>query len=247
MTSHLIFGCTSRGGKLPDFISNHDPFPENVRTSIIVRGGGLISEIYEDIKSKIESIPLNEGNNIIVVFCAGLCDLTTKVKHDFGTEITYTRESSNFNNIIPDLTAIQSELFDRDIPVIFTCIPPASISKYRDFNFIKFDAHTLQYRLRKSLFSDGDIAEAQKKIEQDVKIINDQIVQLNFQKGMSNIRWDKPITKHRTYIKNNKRKKSSKFCYDFMYDGVHPDDYLSFVWYSDMCTTLRYYLLELSN
>lgn len=164
MTTHLIFGCTSRGGKLSNYISNHYLFAENVRTSIIVRCGGLISEIYEDVKSKIQSIPLNEGNNIIVVFCAGLCDLTTKVKHDFGTEITYTRESSNFNNIIPDLTAIQSELFDREIPVIFTCIPPASISKYRDFNISKFDAHTQQYRLRKSLFSDGHIAEAQKKL-----------------------------------------------------------------------------------
>ena len=39
-----------------------------------------------------------------------------------------------------------------------------------------------------------------KKLEQDVMIINDQIVELNFQKGMSNIRSDKPITKHKTYI-----------------------------------------------
>ena len=123
MTSHLIFGCTSRGGKLSDYISNHYPFPNNIRTSIIVRGGGLISEIYKDVKSKIYSISLNGGDNIIVVLCAGLCDLTTKVKHDFGAEITYSRESGNFNNIIPELTAIQGELFNREIPVIFTSIP----------------------------------------------------------------------------------------------------------------------------
>ena len=92
--------------------------------------------------------------------------------------------------------------------------PPASISKYRDFNFNRFDAHTQQYRLTKSLFSDRDIAETPKKLQQDVMIINDQIVELNFQQGMSNIRWDKPITKHRTYINNNKRRKSSKYCYD---------------------------------
>jgi hypothetical protein len=120
MTSYLIFGCTSRGGKLSDYISNHYPFPNNIRTSSIVRGGGLISEIYKDVKSKIDSISLNEGDNIIVVFCAGLCDLATKVKHDFGAEITYSRESSNCNHIIPELTAIQSELFKREIPVICT-------------------------------------------------------------------------------------------------------------------------------
>lgn len=187
------------------------------------------------------------ATTLLLFFCAGLCDLTTKVKHDFGAEITYSRESSNFNIIIPELTAIQGELFNREIPVIFTSIPPASISKYRDFNFNRFDAHTQQYRLTKSLFSDRDIAETPKKLQQDVMIINDQIVELNFQQGMSNIRWDKPITKHRTYIKNNKRRKSSKFCYDSMYDGVHPDDYLSVVWYSSMCTTLLHYLLELSN
>ena len=231
MTSHLIFGCTSRGGKLSDYISNYYLFPNYVRTSIIVKGGGLISEIYKDVKSKIDSISLNEDDNIIVVFCAGLCDLTTKVKHDFGAEITYSRESSNFNNIIPELTAIQGELFNREIPVIFTSIPPGSISKYRDFNFNKFYTHTQQYRLTKSLFSDRDITEAQKKLEQNVMIINDQIVELNFQQGMSNIRCNKPITKHRTYINNNKRRKFSKFCYDSMYDGVHPDDYLSVVWY----------------
>jgi hypothetical protein len=200
-----------------------------------------------DVKSQIDSISLNEGDNIIIVFCAGLCDLTTKVKHDFGAEITYSRESSNFNHIIPELTAIQSELFKREIPVICTSIPHASISIYRDFNFNRFDAHTQQYRLTKSLFSNRDIAEASKKLEQDVMIINDQIIELNFQQGMSNTRWDKPIIKHRTYMKNNKRRKSSKFCYDSMYDGVHPDDYLSVVWYSSMCTTLLHYLLELSN
>ena len=197
-----------------------------------------------DVKSKIDSISLNEGDNIIIVFCAGLCDLTTNVKHDFGAEITYSRESSNCNHIIPELTAIQSELFKREIPVICTI---CSISKYRDFNFNKLDAHPQQYRLTKSLFSDRDIAEAQRKLEQDVMIINDQIVELNFQQGMSNIRCDKPITKHGTYINNNKRRKSSKYCYDSMYDGVHPDDYLSVVWYSSMCTTLLHYLLELSN
>ena len=148
----------------------------------------LITEIYKDVKSKIDYITLNEGDNIMVVFCAGLCDLTTKVKHDFGADITYSRESSNFNHIIPELTAIQSELFNREIPVMCTSIPPASISKYRDFNFNKFDARTQQYRLTKSLFSDRDIAEAQKKLQQDVMIINDQIVELNFQQGMSNIR-----------------------------------------------------------
>ena len=96
--------------------------------------------------------------------------MTSKLTHDFGTELVYDREASN-PNIIELYKAIQDELFNKyNTPVIFTSIVPASVIKYRDFNFNKFDNFKNKYRLTQSLFSDSDLVEQQKNMEEDVML-----------------------------------------------------------------------------
>ena len=54
----------------------NSPFPENVVTTIKTRRGGLIDDIYSDVKSVVVSYPHTKK---VVIFTAGLCDLTTKL------------------------------------------------------------------------------------------------------------------------------------------------------------------------
>ena len=71
-----------------------------------------------------------------------------------------------------------------------------------------------------------------KNLENDIRLINDQIQALNVSNGMPNIRLDKPLQKTKIFNKGSTSKNIVKFCYNDLYDGVHADDFLSQWWYS---------------
>jgi hypothetical protein len=168
--------------------------------------------------------------------------MTKKVSHDFGTEICSFREKSNFCHIIQEYQQIQRELQAMNIPVIFSSIAPASIDKYREFNLHKYDTRKHSYRLLKSIYTDTDIEMQQKNLENDIRLINDQIQALNVSNGMPNIRLDKPLQKTKIFNKGSKSKKIVNFCYNDLFDGVHADDFLSQWWYSCICTTALHFV-----
>jgi len=82
-----------------------------------------------------------------------------------------------------------------------------------------------------------------KNLENDIRLINDQIQALNVSNGMPNIRLDKPLQKTKIFNKGSKSKTIVKFCYNDLYDGVHADAFLSQWWYSCIiCTTALHFL-----
>ena len=145
MSNYLIFGATSRGANLYDFIQKQNSFPQIINPQVVVKRGGPINQIHNDITVKINTV--GQEHVRCIIYIAGLCDMTKKVSHDFGTEICYFREKSNFFHIIQEYKQIQSKLQTMNIPVIFSSIAPASIGKCREFNLHKYDTRKQSYRL----------------------------------------------------------------------------------------------------
>jgi hypothetical protein len=73
----------------------------------------------------------------------------------------------------------------------------------------------------------------QKNLENDIRLINDQIQALNVSNGMPNICLDKPLQKTKIFNKGSKSKTIVKFCYNDLYDGVHADDFFSQFFFID--------------
>jgi hypothetical protein len=161
MSNYLIFGTTSRGANLHGFIQKQTRFLQIINPQVVVKRGGSINQIHNDITVKINTV--GQENVRCIIYIAGFCDMTKKVSHDFGTEICYFREKSNFCHIIQEYQQIQRELQATNIPVIFSSIAPASIGKYIEFNLHKYDTRKQSYRLFKSLYTDTDIEMQQKK------------------------------------------------------------------------------------
>ena len=240
MSNYLIFGATSRGANLYDFIQKQNPFPQIINPQVVVKRGGSINQIHNDITVKINTV--GQEHVRCIIYIAGLCDMTKKVSHDFGTEICYFREKSNVCHIIQEYQQIQRELQATNIPVMFSSIAPATIGKYIEFNLYKYDTRKQSYRLFKSLYTDTDIEMQQRNLVNDIRLIHDQIQALNVSNGMPNIRLDKPLQKTKIFNKGSKSKKIFKFRYNDLYDGVHADDFLYQWWYSCMCTTALHFL-----
>lgn len=81
-----------------------------------------------------------------------------------------------------------------------------------------------------------------KKIEEDIRYINSKICLLNEAKNVKNIHLDKDLikitVKHRGRNGQN-RKKLSKFVYNKLYDGVHPEFSLKMKWFDIICKSIQ--------
>jgi hypothetical protein len=76
---------------------------------IVVQRGRSINQIDNDIIVKINTV--GQENARCIIYIAGLCDMTKKVSHDFGTEICYFREKSSFCHIIREYQNFIYKLF----------------------------------------------------------------------------------------------------------------------------------------
>ena len=87
MSNYLIFGTTSRGANLHGFIQKQNHFLQIINPQVVVKRGGSINQIHNDITVKINTV--GQKNVRCIIYIADLCDMTKKVPHDFGTEICY--------------------------------------------------------------------------------------------------------------------------------------------------------------
>jgi hypothetical protein len=84
----IIFGTGSRGARLEKYLTVNYPFPSGWRSDILVRPGGKIGDICSLVRNKFIRL---ETTNVKIVFAGGVCNLTTKVRHAGGIEISYHR------------------------------------------------------------------------------------------------------------------------------------------------------------
>ena len=229
--SSLIIATDSRGAKLKRYFSKHFP---TIQPTISVLPGAKISDIHISL---IETVKLVTSTpRSVVVVAAGICNLTQKVDHAGGVQITYQGDTrKRISDLLYQLHTLVFDLnVNHQFPVLVICIPPANLHKYAEKKM-------LQGKLEFSILTTEETTRQQDLLEHDITLINREIIQMNVMQGHSSIRWDNTILK----IKIRKRgrngqnsKKCSYFCYDQLYDGVHPDQELADKWYSYMCQCL---------
>jgi hypothetical protein len=113
-------------------------------------------------------------------------------------------------------------------------IPPVSLLKYSAFSQSRYGNFY-------TTFTEKEYAMQQNLLEEHIKYINNAICVLNKSKNLRTIRWDRDLMKSTTrkrgkYMTN--KNKITKFAYNHLYDGVHPDDHLQHHWYRVMCQSI---------
>lgn len=188
MEGKIIFGTSSRGARLDKYLTENYPFPSGWGSDILIRPGGKVGDIFSLVRDKFIRL---ETKNAKIVFAGGICNLTTKVRHAGGIEISYHRSDEKIKCLIAEYDGICTYFNSHDVPIYFVTLPPVSIKKNRDFNFSRS-------LLRTSQFEDTDIAEMQSLLEKDLVYINEYLNALNEKQNISNIQWDRSICKYVT-------------------------------------------------
>lgn len=234
--ANILIASDSRGRRLNQYIHNIKPF-EQYKVSVVAIPGGTISTITDTIVRKITKIRLTSNEPIMVMFAAGICNLTNKIRHDGGCELDYESTPNKVQTIVSQFQNIYAciKQIDQNIKVKIATIPPASLKKYILFN-------TTKHRLTETVFSDDEIHQKQNQLEDDIKLINSAISAMNCSENLRTLRWDRDLMK--TTIKkrgaNGKNKKKiTKFNYNHLYDGVHADSKLEGKWYRIMCESIK--------
>ena len=197
----IIFGTGSRGARLEKYLTVNYPFPSGWRSDILVRPGGKIGDICSLVRNKFIRL---ETTNVKIVFAGGVCNLTTKVRHAGGIEISYHRSDDKIKCLIVEYDSICIYFNSHNVPTYFVTIPPVSIKKYKDFNFSRSLLRTSQYE-------DTDIVEMQSLLERkDLVYINEYLNALNEKQNISNIRWDRSSCKYVTRKRGKHGQNSQK-------------------------------------
>ena len=230
---HIIIGTDSRGKNLQNYISANNIFP--CPASVISIPGG---RIY-DVESAINKLFIGNDQSCTtdrtyIVLAAGICDISAKLKHSGGTQLTYQRQTQ-VASITTQLQQMSSH-FNQfpNTSFIITAIPPISLAKSTEFNISKD-------RLQHNIFTEEEIKDQQIHLEEDIKLLNKNISQINQSMGMRTIRWDRDIMK--TSIKKSGHKKQhvkkiTKFNYKHLYDGVHASLGLQHKWNNILCQSI---------
>lgn len=71
------------------------PFPSNWQVSLICKPGALIERLAQEVVLLTHKLP--ETSKSYRVFKAGICNLTQKIKHQFGSEVLHNRSQENSN------------------------------------------------------------------------------------------------------------------------------------------------------
>lgn len=121
------------------------------------------------------------------------------------------------------------EFQDYNVILKFATIPPVSLLKNNE----RFSAIS-------SSFSQAQINDEQKILEEDVMNVNSFISSINEMNNTRTVRWDKDIIKIHMKRRGTHQtlKKISKFIYKDLYDGVHPYMELAYKWYFALCQSI---------
>jgi hypothetical protein len=110
MTHHLVIATDSRGRQLENYIKRHDPFPPTFSLSFIIKPGATIAALKKEICLQISSLESDNFISVNVVLAAGICDLTEKINHHPGLEISYTNNTNKADKIITELQSMYTDL-----------------------------------------------------------------------------------------------------------------------------------------
>lgn len=229
---HILIGTDSRGKYLQEYVEQYDPFPATWSTHVEIYPGKTISEICYNLINKIKVLPVEENSNIVVMIAGGICNLTTKTNIPSGGYILnydFKPRSEKVENLQTELKKTVIEFQDYNVILKFATIPPVSLFKKNE----RFSAFL-------SSFSQAQINDEQKILEEDVMNVNSFISSINEMNSTRTVRWDKDIIKIHMKRRGTHKtlKKNSKFIYKDLYDGVHPYMELAYKWYFALCKSI---------
>lgn len=225
---HIVIGTDSRFRGLEDYLLSN-PITGSSTTSVNTLPGGRLLSVYNSVKTTVLAIKKKSSlpsRPFSLTISAGICDLTSKIRHEGGQELCYP--ASQLDSVTSTLDLISSlSLTELNAPVKFSTIPPSNMAKYRDHMF-------RQHKLTSSVFTDELLQMQQKLLEEDITKINNYIYQLNDKQNVRTIRLEKNVTKSSVKIRgrNNGNKKTVRsYIYDKLYDGVHACPTLQQEWF----------------
>ena len=228
--SRLLIAADSRGAKLGNYFNRHYP---SWNVDPIVVPGGTVQTLHSLI---VKALTASSPTNTNVFIAAGICNLTEKTEHEGGVEVSYTNDTrGRVSNLLYGLHTLISDINSRFSLQVHVCTnPPANLLAYR--NTLK-----TQRKLHTSIYTTSQIISQQAALENDIKLINLEILQMNTSQGLAPIRWDRQFIKikiqKRGELKENSRKKS-KYNYQQLYDGLHPNWDLAAIWYLSLAKSV---------
>lgn len=136
---------------------------------------------------------------------AGICNLTKKIKHQFGSEVLYNPSTEKIQSLIQIIQNSFHTLQNSNCSVKFSTIAPVSLCKFKDLEIRRHLLQRSNYSLEESYLQ-------QNCLESDIREVNLSICELNLEHNVSNIRLDKDISKIscKKRGKNGKNKKKNK-------------------------------------
>lgn len=227
--AHYIFACDSRGRDFGSFILNSETFQSD--HSVIMKPGGQIHHLQTEIEKYLKPKLQN-----VVIFFAGICNFTKKIRHAGGIEVIYRER--NVPEIIQQLDSLNSFLISKNVLLKIASIPPVSLKAYQIFK-----------QIRTSSFSDAELSQQQLNLFEDVEIVNNYICSLNESNFVNNIHLEKDLkkisTKHRGKSGKN-TKKIVKYVFNNLYDGVHPNAFLKEKWFNVLLYSTSEFVCSMS-
>lgn len=182
MTTKIIIAADSRGRHLQQYIHQHSIFNN---FTVICIPGAKINTLKHAIKQNTKDIhPLNAS----ITLLAGICNLTEKIHHTQGTQITYNHSQQKTDTIIQQLQDISTSFNTSTSTLKIATIPPASQKKYAL-------SQTQKKQLKHSIFTDTELNSKQKTLEEDITYINTVIANINTNNNLTTIRWDRDVQK----------------------------------------------------
>ena len=217
----------SRGQGLHEFISHHQPFPSSHHVQIIMKPGARIHDLFHASKPHLVDHP-----NSIVFLAGEICNLTEKIHHHWGTQLSYQSKTDSIIHEINEIDRTFREEFDQ-ISFKIATIPPVSILKSTQYNIE--NGHLTQ-----SITSHEEIKTQQASLENDLRIINQHIEGINSSRMQGTITLHNDLLKTKIKKRGNGGRKIRKtgYVYSRLYDGVHPDQKLKQKWFHLICRSL---------
>ena len=209
---NVIVVTDSRGRGLLDFILNkrQDLYNKCNLVIICIPGAG-IDRLHRKINEHIS----DKVENYIPILIGGICDFTQKNKDGI---LHYEVEDS-----VPKVLASLNTYWSHYPHGLTATIPPADINKWNS----KKQSHVVDPNL-----------EAQKNLEGDIKIVNQEIQERNDREGLPHINLHKPVYVNSIKKKGNRSIRVSKFKSTELPDGVHASENLKEKWFNHICNII---------
>lgn len=221
MRTRIIPLSDSRGGGLTSCL--HASQEINRRADINGRSlsGATLETLLGELKERKERY---RGDRIIALIYGGICNLTSRQgnKYRKNLQVFYNRNQENLNQIKATIRRFIQIAKSPKFELVLSTIIPANLSKANK-NFVK-EQKLIETKYR---YTEPQLESQQNQLEEDTVAINEYIIQ---ECKKNNITFFNPIKAvQRSSIKGDKRKKrkrSDKFTYERLWDGVHPNEEL---------------------